>query len=76
MSTKTAQKLDRNVTVSSMVGTAIEWYDFYVYGTASALVFGALFFTGSSHGPSEPPYSAISVIGLAERGCSCSAFSV
>jgi len=45
MSTKTAQKLDRNVTVSSMVGTAIEWYDFYVYGTASALVFGALFFT-------------------------------
>lgn len=45
MSTQTAQKLDRKVTASSVVGTAIEWYDFYVYGTASALVFGTLFFT-------------------------------
>lgn len=45
MSMQTTQKLDRKVTASSVVGTAIEWYDFYVYGTASALVFGALFFT-------------------------------
>jgi MFS family permease len=27
-----------------MVGTSIEWYDFFVFGTASALVFGRLFF--------------------------------
>jgi MFS transporter, MHS family, shikimate and dehydroshikimate transport protein len=32
------------VLVSSVVGTAIEWYDFFLYATASALVFGKLFF--------------------------------
>jgi MFS transporter, MHS family, shikimate and dehydroshikimate transport protein len=34
------------VLVSSVVGTAIEWYDFFLYATASALVFGKLFFPG------------------------------
>ncbi|WP_081803622.1 MFS transporter [Halotalea alkalilenta] len=29
---------------AAFVGTMIEWYDFYIYATASALVFGALFF--------------------------------
>ncbi|HEX4986582.1 MAG TPA: MFS transporter [Burkholderiales bacterium] len=32
------------VLVSSVVGTAIEWYDFFLYATASALVFAKLFF--------------------------------
>ena len=36
------------VLTASMVGTAIEFYDFYVYATAAALVFGALFFPSSS----------------------------
>lgn len=30
--------------VASFIGTTIEWYDFFLYGTASALVFGKLFF--------------------------------
>jgi metabolite-proton symporter len=32
------------VAVASFIGTTIEWYDFFLYGTASALVFGRLFF--------------------------------
>jgi metabolite-proton symporter len=34
----------RRVLVSSVIGTAIEWYDFFLYATASALVFAKLFF--------------------------------
>jgi MFS family permease len=34
----------RRVVAASFVGTAIEWYDFFLYGTAAALVFGRLFF--------------------------------
>ena len=29
---------------SSVIGTTVEWYDFLIYGTASALAFGKLFF--------------------------------
>ena len=36
--------LVRRILVSSVVGTAIEWYDFFLYATASALVFNKLFF--------------------------------
>ena len=34
----------RPVIVSSFIGTTIEWYDFFLYGTAAALVFNVLFF--------------------------------
>ena len=34
----------RRVAIASFVGTTIEWYDFFLYGTASALVFNRLFF--------------------------------
>lgn len=37
------------VAIASFIGTSIEWYDFFLYGTASALVFGPLFF------PNEDP---------------------
>jgi len=38
------QESVRRVALASMVGTTIEWYDFFIFGTASALVFGRLFF--------------------------------
>jgi len=34
----------RRVVIAGFIGTTIEWYDFFLYGTASALVFGKLFF--------------------------------
>jgi MFS family permease len=37
------------VLIASLVGTGIEFYDFYVYTTAAAVVFGQLFFPQASH---------------------------
>ena len=30
--------------LASMMGTTIEWYDFFLYGTAAALIFNKIFF--------------------------------
>jgi MFS family permease len=38
----------RRVLAASLVGTAVEFYDFYVYATAASLVFGPLFFPKAS----------------------------
>jgi metabolite-proton symporter len=38
----------RRATMASVVGTTIEWYDFFLYGTAAALVFPQLFFPGQN----------------------------
>ena len=38
----------RKVAVASAVGATIEWYDFFLYGTAAGLVFDQLFFSGLS----------------------------
>lgn len=38
----------RRVLTASLVGTAVEFYDFYIYATAASLVFGPLFFPSTS----------------------------
>src|SRR4028118_834755 len=38
----------RKVVIASFIGTTIEWYDYFIYGTAAALVFGQLFFPSFS----------------------------
>jgi len=47
---KTDNKLLKKVVAASMIGSVAEWYEFFLYGTASALVFGEIFFqqTGSA----------------------------
>jgi MFS family permease len=42
----------RKAVIASTIGTAIEWYDFFLYGTAAGLVFGKLYF------PNQDPVSA------------------
>ena len=42
----------RKAVIASTIGTAIEWYDFFLYGTAAGLVFGKLYF------PNEDPLTA------------------
>src|SRR6188508_2690368 len=38
----------RRVLLASLIGTAVEFYDFYIYATAASLVFGQLFFPSKS----------------------------
>src|SRR6478736_7415122 len=44
----TAPPTPRKVALASAVGATIEWYDFFLYGTAAGLVFDKLFFNGLS----------------------------
>lgn len=42
--TSSTQPSKRGIFAASFIGTSIEWYDYYIFGTAAALVFGNLFF--------------------------------
>src|SRR3954468_2969972 len=52
---------------ASTVGTSIEWYDFFLYGTAAALVFPDLFFPDSSHYAGGLASFATYAVGFAAR---------
>ncbi|ELY4125264.1 MHS family MFS transporter [Cronobacter malonaticus] len=40
----TILKKNRKVLIASLTGSAIEWFDYFLYGTAAALVFNKIFF--------------------------------
>lgn len=48
MRRSSTQKAAGKVALATMIGTATEWYDYFLYGTASALVFEKLFFPNFS----------------------------
>ena len=47
------QKMGKKAAIAATVGSVIEWYDFFLYATASALIFPKIFF------PSADPYLAM-----------------
>ena len=53
----------RRVLAASLIGTSIEFYDFYVYTTAAALVFGELFFPQASRAAQQ--LLSLATIGVA-----------
>src|SRR3984957_18164222 len=53
----------RRIGLPSLVGTTIEFYDFYIYGTAAALVIGQTFFPQSA--PGSQALNAFLTFGIA-----------
>ena len=53
----------RRILIASLVGTSVEFYDFYIYATAAALVFGPLFFPAGD--PATQLLSSYASLGVA-----------
>jgi metabolite-proton symporter len=53
----------QQVLFASLIGTAIEFFDFYIYATAAVLVFPSLFFPGSD--PTTAMLSSLATFGIA-----------
>jgi MFS family permease len=53
----------KRILAASLVGTAVEFYDFYIYATAASLVFGPMFFPTAS--PSSQLLSAYATFAIA-----------
>jgi metabolite-proton symporter len=57
----------RRAVVASTVGTTIEWYDFFLYGTMAALVFPKVFFPGGSTYSGILASFAVQAVGFGAR---------
>src|SRR6185369_13147023 len=60
---QTAPSNTGRVIAASLIGTTIEFYDFYIYGTAAALVIGPVFFPAAS--PAAQALNAFLTFGIA-----------
>jgi hypothetical protein len=56
----------RKVAISSCIGTTVEWHDFFIYATASALVFNKLFFPTF-----DPLVGSLVALATMRQGSSC-----
>jgi metabolite-proton symporter len=61
------RKQVRLAAAASVIGTSIEWYDFFLYGTAAAIVFPAVFFPKSSSYSGTLASFATYAVGFAAR---------
>lgn len=59
----TSKNTMRRIAIASGTGTTIEFYDFLIYGTAAALVFGDIFFPAL--GPAAATVAAFATLGVA-----------
>ncbi|MGH7061373.1 MAG: MFS transporter, partial [Stellaceae bacterium] len=57
----------RRAVIASTIGTTIEWYDFFIYGTVTGLVFAKLYFPGSDPLVGTLQVFAIYAVGFVAR---------
>src|SRR3954466_14183924 len=56
-------KTPRKAAISSWIGSALEYYDFFIYGTAAALVFPKIFFPAGN--PAAATIASLATFGVA-----------
>ncbi|WP_051899259.1 MFS transporter [Sciscionella sediminilitoris] len=62
-----ARKIRVRNAVAAVVGSVLEWYDFFLFGTSAALVFNKVFFTGGSAFTATLASFATFAVGFAAR---------
>lgn len=62
-----SSKEARTVAYGAMVGTAMEWYDFFLFNTAAALIFNVQFFSGQGSLAARLSSFATLAVGFAAR---------